>query len=108
MKGYGYISLDESESSARIGDVFFHHTVLLMDGYRAIGVGEEVSVEYFQNERNKLEARRITGPDGLSPCLGTGIKKPKKLERCYNCFEKVSFYTECLNMTVLYSPFILS
>ena len=67
-----------------------------MDGYRAIGVGEEVSVEYFQNERNKLEARRITGPDGLSPCLGTGIKKPKKLERCYNCFEKVSFYTSCI------------
>ena len=61
-----------------------------MNGYRALGEGEEVCVEFFQNERHKFEARRVTGPDGTSPCTGTGIRKPKKLERCFNCFEKVS------------------
>ena len=54
-----------------------------------------MSVEYLLNDVNKLEAKRITGVDGVSECTGLGIAKPKRLERCFNCFERGHHIKQC-------------
>ena len=94
-KGYGYISIDKDDINHVHGDIFFYHTAIFMTGYRALGEKERVSVEYFLNDLNKFEAKRITAVDGVSQCAGLGLKKPKKLSRCYKCFEEGHHAREC-------------
>lgn len=44
-KGYGFIEQDSG------GDIFVHHSSILMDGFRTLAEGERVSFEVEQNDR---------------------------------------------------------
>lgn len=94
-KGYGYIALEKDDINHKHGDIFFYHTAIFMTGYRALGDTEKVSVQYFLNDMNKFEAKKITAVDGVSQCAGLGLKKPKKLDRCYKCFDQGHHAREC-------------
>lgn len=49
-KGYGFIT---SESS---GDVFVHHTAIVMDGFRTLKEGEDVNFEVMQGPKGPQAA----------------------------------------------------
>lgn len=44
-KGYGFIKAEDGH------DVFFHHTALLMEGFRTAEAGEEVEFEEEASDR---------------------------------------------------------
>jgi len=48
VKGYGFI---ESEGGEQAGDVFVHHSVIQMDGYRTLKQGERVQFEVSQGPK---------------------------------------------------------
>jgi len=48
-KGYGFIT-----SEGEKGDIFFHYSQILMDGYKAVREGEDVEFELGTNERGKF------------------------------------------------------
>jgi cold shock protein len=41
QKGFGFVQLDGSNE-----DVFVHHSVIQMDGYRSLAEGQAVEVDY--------------------------------------------------------------
>lgn len=45
QKGYGFITSDSS------GDVFVHHTAIVMDGFRTLKEGEDVDFEVMQGPK---------------------------------------------------------
>lgn len=44
-KGYGFIEQDSG------GDIFVHHSSIIMDGFRTLAEGERVNFEVEQNDR---------------------------------------------------------
>ncbi|RMD92374.1 MAG: cold shock domain-containing protein [Calditrichaeota bacterium] len=54
IKGYGYIEQESGEE-----DVFFHFSVIDMEGYKILPVGTEVEFEYISGEKGPL-ATRVT------------------------------------------------
>jgi len=49
-KGYGFIESDDG------GDVFVHHTAIMMDGYRVLEEGSEVMFEVIDGEKGPQAA----------------------------------------------------
>ena len=45
QKGYGFITSDSS------GDVFVHHTAIIMEGFRTLKEGEDVNFEVTQGPK---------------------------------------------------------
>jgi CspA family cold shock protein len=52
VKGYGFIEGEQN------GDVFVHHSVIQMDGYRTLKQGERVSYEVAQGPKG-LQATSV-------------------------------------------------
>lgn len=53
-RGYGFIIAEDPS----LGDVFFHHTALVMDGFRAADEGEPVEFTLVEH-RNGLRALNV-------------------------------------------------
>jgi CspA family cold shock protein len=54
VKGYGFIESEPQEQSVESeagGDVFVHHSVIQMDGYRTLKQGERVTFEVSQGPK---------------------------------------------------------
>ena len=58
QKGFGFIARDNNT------DVFVHHSAILMDGYRTLEEGEEVSFELVNGPKGPqaLNVTRTTAP----------------------------------------------
>ena len=52
QKGYGFIIRDEST------DVFVHHSVILMDGFRTLKEGEQVQYDLMESDKG-LQAANV-------------------------------------------------
>lgn len=52
QKGYGFIIRDES------ADVFVHHSVILMDGFRTLKEGEQVQYDLMESDKG-LQAANV-------------------------------------------------
>ena len=52
-KGYGFIVADDGK------DVFVHHSVIAMEGYRSLKEGQEVLYEAYETDRGR-QATRVT------------------------------------------------
>ncbi|MDL2286490.1 cold shock domain-containing protein [Desulfococcaceae bacterium OttesenSCG-928-F15] len=52
-KGYGFIEQDSG------GDIFVHHSSIMMEGFRTLAEGERVSFEVEQNARGSA-AKNVT------------------------------------------------
>ena len=50
-KGYGFLVADDG------ADVFVHHSVIQMDGYRTLKEGQQVFYESFETDRGRQAAR---------------------------------------------------
>lgn len=64
-KGYGFIGQDGG------GDVFFHQTAIVMEGFRTLAMGQRVSFEVVEGNSGKWQAIAVT-PIGDPPAYGTG------------------------------------
>ena len=53
QKGYGFISCDTE------GDVFFHYSSLVIDGFKTVDIGADVEFDLEETEKGK----RITRSD---------------------------------------------
>jgi CspA family cold shock protein len=49
-KGFGFITQDGG------GDIFVHHTAIMMDGYRSLNEGERVSFEITEGQKGPAAA----------------------------------------------------
>lgn len=58
-KGFGFI-----EPSDGTPDIFVHHSVVHAKGFRSLADGEEVEYESSVDDRGRLFASSVTGPDG--------------------------------------------
>ena len=52
-RGFGFIRLDDSEQ-----DIFFYYSVIEMDGFKTVKVGDEVDVEVEETEKG-LRATKV-------------------------------------------------
>ena len=52
QKGYGFIIRDENT------DVFVHHSVILMDGFRTLKEGEQVQYDLMESDKG-LQAANV-------------------------------------------------
>ena len=50
-KGYGFLVAEDG------ADVFVHHSVIAMEGYRTLKEGQQVFYESFETERGRQAAR---------------------------------------------------
>jgi len=58
-KGFGFISPNDGSP-----DVFVHHSVVHAEGFRSLADGEEVEFESSLDDRGRIFASTVTGPDG--------------------------------------------
>ena len=54
-KGFGFITIDDSEES-----VFVHQSDLLQDGYRKLARGEKVEFEMITDDDDRTKAIQVT------------------------------------------------
>ncbi len=65
-KGYGFITVAETQE-----DIFVHHTGIVKEGYRSLGLGEQVEFNISTRETDgKKQATEVTGPNG-APVIGS-------------------------------------
>ena len=53
-KGFGFITRDDSK-----GDIFVHHTNIVMEGYRTLDQGDEVEFEIGMGPNSKPQAENV-------------------------------------------------
>ena len=56
QKGFGFIQLDDTGE-----DVFVHHSVIQMEGYRTLSEGQAVELDYERGAKG-LKATAVRGP----------------------------------------------
>merc|ERR1712117_674717 len=89
-KGWGFINnKDESENkdddkNKPTGDIFVHQAVIVKEGFRSLGMGEEVEFQAVQSDKG-WEAVRVRGVDGKEIVGMVREERRKKKVRCFNC-----------------------
>ncbi len=59
IKGFGFLT--PADGSA---DVFVHQSAIFKDGFRSLADGEQVEFKIIKNEKGKVNAKDVTGPNG--------------------------------------------
>ncbi|AKS09382.1 cold shock domain-containing protein CspD [Pseudomonas trivialis] len=71
-KGYGFI-IEDGKSE----DLFAHYTAIVMDGYKTLKAGQDVSFEIIQGPKG-MHAVKISAPISIGTTKTDLAQKPKK------------------------------
>merc|ERR1739842_115044 len=66
------------------GDIFVHQAVIEKEGFRSLGLGEEVEFQAIRSDKG-WEAVRVRGVDGKQILGMVREERRKKKARCFNC-----------------------
>ena len=90
-KGWGFLNTIEHDLESKevdinmpTGDIFVHQAAIEKEGFRSIGMGEEVEFQAMSSEKG-WEAVRVRGVNGKEILGMVREERKQKKVRCFNC-----------------------
>ena len=90
-KGWGFLNTSDHDLESKevdinmpTGDIFVHQAAIEKEGFRSIGMGEEVEFQAMSSEKG-WEAVRVRGVNGKEILGMVREERKQKKVRCFNC-----------------------